>query len=379
MCKRSGKEGLNAIIRVLTKLQSLKSIDLSRNENIGPSFDFLDATSSLSLPLPIFKGLRHLDVSGCRLDAKSCCSLLQAMQPAGTALASDEHSRNLVLKLNSNNFSDPKHFRNMMNILARGNVVSELYISSCELGDEGMKELVDVCSSSEITVSLLRVLDLSSNNITSISSLANRLHLSAGDGNSYLSNMRSLNLSGNILGQNLLSAIKGNEQWLSSLEELDLSYTSCEVPGVVELIRRSNNRASSLKKLNLFGNKLGSDGFSSLSDVLQGGHLSIEYLDLGGNAATESGVVALVGALKNIIPQGEEEDEDCKTEGRVNNSLRVLVVGGNKGGPALEKVVKEVEQIHPGIDIARDKPKQNEDGMNGDNMINNTPGLTWTS
>ena len=353
----------------------------------------MEAISSLSLPLPIFPGLTYLDLSGCGLDAKSCTTLLSAMDTTVADLDGDKKEkdatikgvRNLVLKLNSNNLSDRSSGTEMMNLLARGHLVTELYVSKCQIGDEGMKQIVDECccssklksSNSETNDSsslFLRRLDLSYNNLTSISCLANQLHLHS-DGISlndchYFSNIRTLDLSGNPLGQSILDAFDSNPAWIMSLEELDLSHTSCKSSGAVELIRRSNSRKSSLKKLNLFGNGLASDGFLELSKVLHGGHMSLNYLDLGGNGAIESAVVTLVEVLKNKM----ENDDGTGSQ----NTLRVLVVGGNKGGAALEKAVKEVQKVHPELDIARDKTKKNS-GMPGGNMINNTPGTSWMS
>mmetsp|Transcript_17410 Transcript_17410/g.36045 ORF Transcript_17410/g.36045 Transcript_17410/m.36045 type:complete len:391 (-) Transcript_17410:305-1477(-) len=245
----------------------------------------------------------------------------------------------------------------------------------------------------------LHTLDLSNNNVSSVASLADQLHKSSSsaatgdDYRHYFSNLRSLNLSGNPLGRNLLTAVGSNVEWISSLEELDLSHTCCEIDAAVDLIRRSNNipnssssSSSSLKKLNLFGNNLGTDGFTELAKVLRGGHSSLEYLDLGGNGVAESGVVALVEALMNVTDtvtdtENEEKEELTTTTPTKNNRLRVLVVGGNSGGSALEKVAKEAEKMYPNLDIARDKPKRNNNGggmMNG-GVFNNTPGTTWMS
>jgi UDP-N-acetylglucosamine:LPS N-acetylglucosamine transferase len=69
---------------------------------------------------------------------------------------------------------------------------------------------------------------------------------------------------------------------------------------------------------------------------------------LGGNEATEAGVVALLQAFT------QQSDDENKS-----NLLRLLVVGGNQGGPTIETVVQEVQKLHPQLDIARDKPRSN--------------------
>ena len=117
----------------------------------------------------------------------------------------------------------------------------------------------------------------------------------------------------------------------------------------------------------------------------------MEYLDLGGNNASEEAVVALVQGLTEplvVVHQtaatvaAENKDDDTIPKNR--NKLRVLVVGGNGGGPALEKAVKVVNKVHPELDIARTKVKKNEgdggSGSSNNNMFNSsTPGTTWMS
>lgn len=300
-----------------------------------------------------------------------------------------EDARNLILKLNSNNLSDRSHFKEMMNLLARGNLVTDLYLSKCQIGDAGLMKMVkECCCSSNFSGKdnidygskeiFLKKLDLSYNNLTDISCLTNQFHRPHNDRH-YLSKLRSLDLSGNPIGQNIEAAILCNPQWVLSLEELDLSHTSCEISGAVELVRRSNSEQSSLRRLNLFGNKIGSEGFLELSKVLHGGHLSLEYFDLGGNGATESGVVALVDVLKNKIESSDKDGIPQAADTTCENKLRVLVVGGNEGGEALESAIKGVQKVHPDLDIARDKPKQKDGPMMNGNMFNNTPGTTWIS
>ena len=395
--KNIGPKGLTAaILQIFSRLQSLQDLNLSRNERIGPFFDFFNSIPSISLPL--FPSLTHLDLSECLLDAKSCTTLLQAMQPISTGPSTGKTTRNLVLKLNSSDLSNSHDVKDMMSLLTQSCLVSELYVSRCQIGDEGMKVIVDECcrSSKEIIDDDdLHRLDLSFNDISStgISYLANRLHMSFNDikttDHHYFSNIRVLNLAGNPLNKKMIDAIECNVQWMSTLEDLDVSHTSCGISAAVELIRRSNSVDSSLKILNLFGNQLGTDdGFLEISKHLQGGHYSIEYLDIGGNEADESGVVSVVAALKNVPQLGDENEQSTTTtkEAKNENTLRTLVVGGNKGGSALEKVVNEVLQIHPLIDIARDKPKQNNDNDNGnDNSMiengafDNKSGTAWAS
>lgn len=397
--KNIGGSGLISIFGVFAKLPSLEYMDLSRNESIGLSFDSWESKLSPSPSMPPFPSLTYIDFSSCCLDTKSCIALLKAMQlnccDLDVGKREQEETvkgvRNLILKLNSNDLSDQNGIKEIMGIFSRGNLVTELYISKCQIGDEGMKQIVDeCCSSSNLKAKnivenqhnsvFLRRLDLSFNNLASITHLANRLRLPSDDISRddchFFSYLQTLDLSGNPLGHNLLASIECNPQWILSIEELDLSSTSCEISGAVELIRRSNSCNSSLKKLNLFGNGIGSDGFFELSKVLHGGHLSLEYLDLGGNGASESAVVDLVDVLKNDLGNFDENGGQHTPRKNKDNKLRVLVVGGNSGGAALEDAVKEVKKVHPNLDIAHDKLQQKGDTMPG-GMFNNTPGTQW--
>ena len=227
----------------------------------------------------------------------------------------------------------------MMRILLKSLTVHELHISSCNIGDPGLQSLEQL----EYAPSI-QTLDLSNNNLT----VAGIHALTASP---CFSNLRRLNLAGNSFIEKNANSSKTACAWLAaciqngpldSLRDLDVSQTFCGIEGAKALL----GCRSSLKVLTLFGNRLGSDGFVALSKDLEGGHPRLESLDLGGNEATEAGVVALLQPLTR--PQQNEQ----------TNTLRLLVVGGNQGGPTVEIVVGEIKRLHPEIDVARDKPRQ---------------------
>ena len=449
--KNIGPKGLRALLRVcssssLSLSASLQSLDLSRNTTIGPSFDFGEyatATATTTPPtsplvpasLPtLFPCLTYLNLSECQLDTKSCTSLFKAMMMR-IQQQEQQQNRKLILKLNSNPLNsssysndntntnpEDNNLHEMITILVRGNRVSELELARCGIGNTGLAQMIDAaacCSSHSDSndnqnnnkIDLER-LDLSNNKITSVSYLLTtaqqkqqQLPPSAPKLSHYFSHLRSLNLSGNSLGATLTNSIFIEEcsypmimMMSSVLEELDLSQTSCDVSAAVALIRwcsRSNTstKQNTMKTLNLFGNHFGSEGLIALSTVLQGGHPSLEYLDLGGNNASEEAVVALVQGLTEplvVVHQTAAtvaaENKDDDTIPKNKNKLRVLVVGGNGGGPALEKAVKVVNKVHPELDIARTKVKKNEEddgsGNSNNSMFNSTcstPGTTWMS
>eukprot|EP00537_Pseudo-nitzschia_pungens_P013839 CAMPEP_0172395756 /NCGR_PEP_ID=MMETSP1061-20121228/21654_1 /TAXON_ID=37318 /ORGANISM="Pseudo-nitzschia pungens, Strain cf. pungens" /LENGTH=627 /DNA_ID=CAMNT_0013127453 /DNA_START=64 /DNA_END=1947 /DNA_ORIENTATION=- len=477
--KNIGQEGCLELFRTLAGSTSLRSIDLSRNESIGPDFDFANAATtfaSMSMSasasasaetrrlLPAFPSLTHMDLSECSLNARSCHSLVTAVVgtsdnrsnsnsnseteieieiETGIAHRMEEEEEPLIIKLGGNDLSgDLDSVGAMARALASVSassiastntvVVSELHLAHCKLGDDGLERMVNEFRSGfessgsspphrsrfPLPLRFLDTLDLSNNGLTSLGPLAranndaneNATENATENANtnanacSYLSKLVSLNVSGNPLGPGLESTIDAEASaasWISSLRELDLSHSSCSAGGACAILRSCDTPGSCLQTLNLFGNNLGTEGFLALTKVLRGGHSSLEYLDLGGNGVSEAGVVALVETILDEPPAGSMLESDAGTEtnaetkadeeeaharpeqrsNRPNNALRVLVVGGNTGGPALEAVVERAKTLLPDLDIARDKPKQKQgndnNGMHHQNPIHSMPGTSW--
>jgi Leucine Rich Repeat/Leucine Rich repeat len=355
------------LLETIGSQSSIELLNLARNEDIGPSFDFS------GYGLPLFPRLRMLDLSGCGLDARTCFSLATAMTTFGGRGDLEDHvtSRGVLsLNLNTTDLRDSEYFSKMMNRLFTFLIVSEMFLSGCQLGDEGLRQILDACSDSSegSTIPKLQVLDLSNNNLTqdALQDFFSKL-VENNSRQCHLRQLRKLNLSGNTLDEescNHLAACIA-EGPLESLCDLDVSKTSCGVNGAVALIRSNNTDGSSrgVKILNLFGNQLGSEGFVHLSKHLEGGHPILESLDLGGNEATEAGIVAV---LQPLIRQ------NCTGK---KNALRLLVVGGNQGGPTVETLVKDIQTMHPELDVARDKPGRNQNS----NSNNPLPSSTWTA
>jgi hypothetical protein len=342
----SGHKGLDDVVRVFgngTTSPCLQTINLSRNEAIGSEFDFIAVAPSL----PLFPHVKNLDISDCHLNAKSCASLLKALA-SGNSGDNTSTNRQLTIKLSGNDLSDSAHFQQMMETIVDSSHISELYMANCNIGDAGMNWFAVIESASANQSHPLKVLDLSNNDLTDSG-------LQALTSSTHFAQLQSLHLAGNAFGDDSnndmesactqLAAAIQNGGSLMSLRELNVSQTSCGVDGARALLRC---RRSSLTALNLFGNRLGSDGFVALSHELEGGHPQLETLDVGGNEADEAGVVALLQALTRPGAEGEA------------NRLRLLVVGGNQGGPAVETVVTEIKRLHPELDVARDKPRRND-------------------
>jgi hypothetical protein len=352
----SGSDGLAAILGTFGGQNLLKTINLARNDRVGPSFDFFTHTMSLH---PIFRSVTDLNLSDCQLDAKSCTTLLRAMKPTDPhGPTTDQKPRNLVLNLNSNDLSDADNLQELMRLVTETSIVSELSMSKCNIGDAGIKVTADQFFRGKLLVAgshQLSKLDVSHNNLSprGIEYFASALR-SQGSGimcSHALTNLQTFNLAGNSLDDKScheLAAAIGSMK-LPLLEELDVSQTACGATGARALL--CSSVATSLTTLNLFGNQLGSDGFLELSKAVRRGCYSLQVLDLGGNDASEAGVVSLLQAFLN-------EEEEKAPEKRPEFSLRLLVVGGNHGGPTLERVVEGIRVVHPELDIARDKPRR---------------------
>jgi Ran GTPase-activating protein (RanGAP) involved in mRNA processing and transport len=351
-----GPTGLVDILHSFGSQVSLTSLSLARNERIGPSFSFDNLAS------PLFPNLTTLDLSHCGLNAESCLSLLKAMSADSDETMMSQRER-VTINLDSNDLSDSEFFHQMMVLVWNSSLISELYISKCQIGDNGIAQLVEACLNGTNSLSnpCVQVVDVSHNNLTAIGlrNFACRL-MEVGRQYSCFSKLHTLRLSGNTLDsvscKHLASAITQGP--LRSLHELDVAGTSCGVLGAMSLIECniSESDRSCLKSLNLFGNCLGTEGFLKLSTTLEGGHPSLETLDLGGNMATEAGAVALLQAL---LKRNERE-----------NTLHTLVLGGNQGGESVEHIMKEIKLIYPRLDVARDTPGK---------QCNNNPCNRWMS
>ena len=110
-----------------------------------------------------------------------------------------------------------------------------------------------------------------------------------------------------------------------------------------------------LQFLYLFNNQLGSDGFRHVAPALRHQRTLIE-LDLGGNGANEASVVDLLSVL--AIAHNDNDDDAAVPAVPGGMLLQVLVLGGNETGDQVEQMVAQVQQLHPGLDIARDKKAQ---------------------
>jgi hypothetical protein len=77
---------------------------------------------------------------------------------------------------------------------------------------------------------------------------------------------------------------------------------------------------------------------------------SLHTLDLSGNGADEASVAALLQAVLDVAQQNHDDE--------VVLLPQCLIVGGNETGERVESLVRQIQQIRPTMDIARDKIKR---------------------
>ena len=335
------RKGMVALGKTFGHSKNLRQLILSRNEKIGDEGvqAFNEAISDTNDT--ILESLEILDLASCEIGANGVEALSKLLNRCSI--------RSISLTLTSNPLRSASCAA-LSTTLCGTSKVTSLYLSHCDIGDDGLKLLlVSQQCTNEIG---LTVLDLSHNCIGSegATTLASALW---DNGESRFKNLNELVLTGNALGyigvQCLGNALAhrnedGNfEVGNETLEILDLTQTDCGKDGAVAIMRCSH-----LKRVRLFNNQLADDGFAALASELIGGHASLEQLDIGGNKAKINTVIQVLDAVGTI-----------NTE--IDSRLNTLEIGGNETGLDVEEAIKRVKTTRPELDVARDKPNPQQE------------------
>jgi Ran GTPase-activating protein (RanGAP) involved in mRNA processing and transport len=322
--KNISEEGMKILGAFLGDSTTLIDLNLSRNPIISNQgvVAFCEAASGDTLTTS--SSLRTINLSECQIGAQGMESLAKLLiQTTGCT----------TLGLSSNPLG-PLSCSSLVSLLQEGNLQS-LQLASCELGDAGVTSLcqtIKACTG-------LRILDLSDNGIGAEG--ANEFAKSL-QGDCWKA-MKELKLANNSIGSDGMTAIA---EALSSLETLDATQTKCGVQGATSILR-----ATGLKRLRLFNNELGSEGFKAIAAMLP--ECRLLELDLGGNRADADDLLLLLQTLR-------------ATE-RI--TLKVLEIGGNATSMEVEEEIKQIKKVHPDLDIARDRPRQEEDEQDTPSII----------
>ncbi|KAI2509812.1 hypothetical protein MHU86_4523 [Fragilaria crotonensis] len=303
--KNISEDGMAVLGAALGRSCFLKDIDLSRNPvgNAG-LVTFCEAAGD---PVSL-STLQNVNLSECQIGAvgmeslakllvqTSCTSLGLASNPLGPLSASS------------------------LAALIQDGKLQMLVLESCELGDEGLAELCQKGIPSGV-----QILDLSNNGIGNNSAINLAKMLSSWDA------LSDLKLANNLIGEEGMLTVSTA---LTCTEALDATNTDCGVQGATSLIR-----ATGLKRLRLFNNKLRSNGFQAIAAIIS--ETNLLELDLGGNEATSGDMLTLLRKIR--------------MSERI--SLNLLEIGANETSMEVEEEINRIKEVHPHLDIARDRAR----------------------
>jgi len=292
--------------------QYLTDLNLARNPKIGNEGLKAFYTATLSTSGLVLPNLRILDLSDCQIGVEGLDALQKLLVQTS-----------LTTLLLASNPLGPSSCVPLASILTTAQKIQFLSLASCEIGDEGVITL------SKSTPTQLRQLDLSNNQIGHVGAKALAVALKEN-----LKELLVLRIANNPLGNEGIVEISTA---ITNFEELDLTQTSCGINGAKSTL------SCGIRNLRLFNNQLGSDGFLEISKMLA--NTNVVELDLGGNKADADSMKELLRSLLDVE----------------QTSLKVLIIGANETSMEVEHLIEKVNEIHPTLDIARDKPREKSD------------------
>lgn len=345
-------QGFFALASLCEACPNIKILNLSRN-----NFAW---NKHVSLPTEdIFQNVVSLDFSDCQIDSKfarNVFPLLDYTDTSGsgsdstteTAAPKEEKRRTVrpsrTIRFQNNPLGD-KGFKDLLKLRR----LDGIHVSSCQLSNTAMMAFTTASSSG---LSECKVLDLSNNNLTAagmtvLADCLKRRYISV-----LLPQLTDINISGNTgIGldgiQAFLPGLAGRV-----LHTCDFSETDCGGPGaLLAIVAAQKEYCCTMHALRLFNNKIGSNGFYKIAEILSNLLVSsqLHTLDLAGNNAGQASVVELLKAVLQAL------ERTVTKSGKSTLSLKCLVIGGNQGGFDVEATVKQIHLIRPDLDIARDK------------------------
>ena len=336
--------GASAIGRTFGPSKMLKRLDLYRNPGIGDDGMIKLCTYASShckreqSTSHAFRVLEYLDIAENEIGPAGAKAWVDCLTKG---VESVPRFKQIDLQASMNPIG-PKGCSYLKDLISQQSgyksIVSKMSLKKCSIGDEGFAFLVEAFQNS---CDGFTALDVSNNGISEKSMMALSNALKEKEAN--IKSLKSLSLANNSIGDGGLVTLLGSlnqkdKQGNNTIEILDLSSTNCGTNAAVEAIK-----CTSLKSIRLFNNNLGSEGFEALASLLNGGHPTLEHLDLGGNRAKDSAVASL---LKAVMVKNEPD----------NSVLRTIELGGNEVGKEVEDILKELLIVRPELDIARDRP-----------------------
>ncbi|CAJ1959874.1 unnamed protein product [Cylindrotheca closterium] len=368
----------------------LKKLEIYRNPTIGDDgmlalvSNAKDAVDSKQdddddddddAPQFIFSSLEFLDISECAVGPKGMEALTKRLLSSSeeeattttttTTTTKPTQQRPKAMELIASLNPLTSKSGALLGTLISTNTLCKLSVKKCQLGDDGILALMEAASSSLSAVVLLSSLDLSQNGLTTVGASGMASILLKAKQQQQFSSLTELNLSGNrdVGPQGVVELAKAFSSPDNNVCTLDMGSTSCGIEGAAALLQN----CPSLKSLRLFDNNLQCEGLESIAPHLQGGHLTLEHLDLGGNRAKAPAVATL---LSSILKENPDPN--------FLSVLNTVELGGNQGSDEVEEIITSMSKSRPEIDVARDKPKaQQNDEQEGEGNLFQNPNTSW--
>jgi Ran GTPase-activating protein (RanGAP) involved in mRNA processing and transport len=351
------RSGAEMIGRTFGKSECLRRLDLYRNPGIGDqglvALSESARNSGKKDTFGCFRALVHLDISDCGVGSDGMAAVVSCL----TRDEGDVHKRCGPLDLQASRNPIGKngclHLKKLICQDGRaGSMIRSLTLQQCSIGDEGMSSLAEALMGCGCKG--FKELDVADNGISQVGAkyLANALSSDSFHAHDLVKLVLATNPIGCDGVESLAKSLLENNNTNYVLKELDLSGTGCGVNGALAMLK-----CSKIQSLRLFNNNLSSAGFEAIAELLVGGHPTLQHLDLGGNRASESAVVAVLNAMM------------VKHQPDVN-VLNTLEIGGNDAGELVESTLEKLKEIRPELDIARDR--SNMEQPNDDSKCENS-------
>uniref|UniRef100_A0A7S2SI57 Uncharacterized protein n=1 Tax=Mucochytrium quahogii TaxID=96639 RepID=A0A7S2SI57_9STRA len=314
--KSLGQGAMEAISSALQRENALESILLGRN---GLNDTHVEV---LSKGIQASPSINHICLKSNVLSATGCKHVgdsLRLRDCEGFKLALDDNER-----------IGCEGLETLVSGNGTGPVVTEMSLSGCGIGDDGVQALCASMTAKGSCFSSLQVLNISRNKLTESSAEA------FGNALKHNEKLRKLYLARNAIKVDGFFKLSQN---LGKLQLLDLSANgiTSEDSGVLDSIM-VNIAKSGLVELRLLGNKIGDAGALVVCKGLRA-NTTIKHLSLAGIELTAKGCEAILSEL----------------ESNTDTALRILELGSNDLGDEGRLLVENFREKRPDIDVAMDK------------------------
>jgi Leucine Rich repeat len=397
--KNLTRRGLSAVARLTAANPRLVTLNLERNVQLGTVYDDDNDTEPPQLcnggnqilmdnhqMRAAFGHLQHLNVSECGWTASSCQSTLARLLDHTSFDTSVSYAALQSLSLNRNFLTDEG--LRALQLATSCPQLQALHVEDCQLTNASLPHHIPQSDDESDDVVYwsawpppCRTLDLSHNDWTDegVVAWAKTLPNQGVSTTTRHFSYQTMNVSHNAkLGdvgiQALLDICFASNTLEDKVSEpseasvLDVSGTACGVASATVALQRAAMHGG-LHTLRLGHNRHGGLGsraaWTALAATLRDVYCTnpnntaarvrmtaprspLHTLDLSGNGADEASVVTLLQAVLDVAQHDNE----------LVSLPQCIIIGGNETGERVESLVRQIQQVRPSMDIARDKIKR---------------------